>query len=77
MITGQELSSHSGEIIKHMNKRHYSRETVVKALKMYTDNRSFKEIQEELDLPGGNKGDSLISHWRARCGIEVRQKIIR
>lgn len=71
-------ASHFGDSMKgNMNKRHYDHSVVVKALKMYQDNRSLKEIQKTLDLPEGNKGESLISHWRARCGIPVRAKIIR
>jgi hypothetical protein len=55
-----------------MSKRNYNHDTVVKALKMYQDGKSFLDIQLTLDLPGGNKGDSLISQWRRRSGIELR-----
>ncbi len=59
-----------------MNKRFYEKDIVVKALKMYRDGDSFKKIQLELDLPPGNKGESLISQWRRRSGINLRKRRI-
>ena len=59
---------------QYINKRRYDQATVVRALQMYTRGDSFKLIQETLDLPPGNTGESLISQWRKRSGINLRKK---
>jgi len=55
-------------------KKRYSQTTVIKALSLYRDGKSLKEIRIELDLPEGNNGESLISQWRRRAGMSPRQQ---
>lgn len=52
----------------------YSDEVVVKALKMYKAKTPLKIIQEELGLPTGNRGETLIVQWARRASAAKKPR---